>query len=89
MKFPIFADGKSQVTIEYRDGRPFRVEAVDLDADRRCSYRDDPKGRTRESDSATIDPNLLMDEKTNISNKPNRAIVVVADWWDAGVTGRR
>ena len=82
-------DGKSQVSIEYRDGRPFRVEAVvistqtaDVDID---TIRKDVMEHVI---NATI-PAELLDENTKYHINPTGRFVVGGPMGDAGVTGRK
>ena len=82
-------DGKSQVTIEYRDGRPFRVEAVVIstqtaDVDIETIRQDVLEKVIR----PVIDPNLL-DESTKYHINPTGRFVVGGPMGDAGVTGRK
>ncbi|NOT47600.1 MAG: methionine adenosyltransferase [Acidobacteria bacterium] len=82
-------DGKSQVSIEYRDGKPFRVEAVvistqtaDVDIE---TIRKDVMDKVIKP---VIDPNLL-DENTKYHINPTGRFVVGGPMGDAGVTGRK
>lgn len=82
-------DGKSQVSIEYRDGKPFRVEAVvistqtaDVDIE---TIRKDVMEKVIKP---TIDSNLL-DENTKYHINPTGRFVVGGPMGDAGVTGRK
>jgi S-adenosylmethionine synthetase len=82
-------DGKTQVSIEYRDGRPFRVEAVvvstqtaDVDIE---TIRKDVLEKVIQP---VIDPNLL-DENTKYHINPTGRFVVGGPMGDAGVTGRK
>jgi len=82
-------DGKSQVSIEYRDGKPFRVEAVvistqtaDVDIE---TIRTDVMEKVIKP---TIDANLL-DENTKYHINPTGRFVVGGPMGDAGVTGRK
>ena len=82
-------DGKSQVSIEYRDGKPFRVEAVvistqtaDVDIE---AIRKDVLEKVIKP---VIDPNLL-DENTKYHINPTGRFVVGGPMGDAGVTGRK
>lgn len=83
-------DGKSQVTIEYRDGRPFRVEAVVI------SSQHDPDV-SREKLTAeiieqvikhTISPELI-DQATKYHINPTGRFVTGGPQGDAGLTGRK
>jgi S-adenosylmethionine synthetase len=83
-------DGKSQVTIEYRDGRPFRVEAVVI------SSQHDPKV-TNEQLRAEIAEKVirhtvsseLLDKNTKFHINPTGRFVTGGPQGDAGLTGRK
>ncbi len=83
-------DGKSQVTVEYRDGRPFRVDAVVI------SSQHDP-GVTNEQLRADIEekvirhtvPADLLDDKTKFHINPTGRFVTGGPQGDAGLTGRK
>jgi S-adenosylmethionine synthetase len=83
-------DGKSQVTIEYRDGRPFRVEAVVI------SSQHDPQV-TNEQLRAEIAEKVirhtvsseLLDKDTKFHINPTGRFVTGGPQGDAGVTGRK
>ncbi|MCW5960413.1 MAG: methionine adenosyltransferase [Pyrinomonadaceae bacterium] len=83
-------DGKSQVTIEYRDGKPFRVEAVVIST----QHADDVTTEQLRSDilekviKATVSADLL-DENTKYHINPTGRFVVGGPMGDAGVTGRK
>jgi S-adenosylmethionine synthetase len=83
-------DGKSQVTVEYRDGRPFRVEAVVIST----QHADDVTNETLRSDVLekiikTTVPGELLDENTKYHINPTGRFVVGGPMGDAGVTGRK
>jgi S-adenosylmethionine synthetase len=83
-------DGKSQVTIEYRDGRPFRVEAVVI------SSQHDP-GVTNEQLRAELEEKVirhtvsseLLDSGTKFHINPTGRFVTGGPQGDAGLTGRK
>lgn len=83
-------DGKSQVTIEYRDGRPFRVEAVVISS----QHADDV---TNEQLRAEIQEQVinhtvsaeLLDENTKYHINPTGRFVTGGPQGDAGLTGRK
>jgi S-adenosylmethionine synthetase len=83
-------DGKSQVTIEYRDGRPFRIEAVVV------SSQHDPDV-TNEQLRAEIEekiirqtvPSELLDKDTKYHINPTGRFVTGGPQGDAGLTGRK
>ncbi len=83
-------DGKSQVTIEYRDGRPFRVEAVVI------SSQHDPNV-SNEQLRAEIEEKVirhtvsseLLDSGTKYHINPTGRFVTGGPQGDAGLTGRK
>jgi S-adenosylmethionine synthetase len=83
-------DGKSQVTVEYRDGKPFRIEAVVIST----QHAKEVETETLRSDilekiiKTTIPANLL-DEKTKYHINPTGRFVVGGPMGDAGLTGRK
>jgi S-adenosylmethionine synthetase len=83
-------DGKSQVTIEYRDGIPFRVEAVVVST----QHSDDVTTEQLRSDVLekvikTTVPADLLDENTKFHINPTGRFVIGGPMGDAGVTGRK
>jgi S-adenosylmethionine synthetase len=83
-------DGKSQVTIEYRDGKPFRVDAVVIST----QHSDDVTTEQLRKDvlekiiKTTVSPDLL-DENTKFHINPTGRFVIGGPMGDAGVTGRK
>ncbi len=83
-------DGKSQVTIEYRDGQPFRVEAVVIST----QHADDVTTEQLRADILekvikTTVPSNLLDENTKFHINPTGRFVVGGPMGDAGLTGRK
>ena len=83
-------DGKSQVTIEYRDGHPFRVEAVVIST----QHADDVTTEQLRADilEKVIKPTVsadLLDENTKYHINPTGRFVVGGPMGDAGLTGRK
>jgi len=83
-------DGKSQVTVEYADGKPVRVEAVVLGA------HHSPKVKTaklrEDLESLVIDPVIpapLRDRKTRVFINATGRFEVGGPMADTGVTGRK
>src|SRR5213079_523572 len=83
-------DGKSQVTIEYRDGRPFRVEAVVI------SSQHDPNVTNEKLRSEIAEHVIrhtvssdLLDENTKFHINPTGRFVTGGPQGDAGLTGRK
>jgi S-adenosylmethionine synthetase len=83
-------DGKSQVTVEYRDGRPFRVEAVVIST----QHAEEVTIETLRADimekviKGTV-PVDLLDADTKYHINPTGRFVVGGPMGDAGVTGRK
>jgi S-adenosylmethionine synthetase len=83
-------DGKSQVTIEYRDGQPFRAEAVVIST----QHADDVTTEQLRADilDKIIKPTVpaeLLDENTKYHINPTGRFVVGGPMGDAGLTGRK
>jgi S-adenosylmethionine synthetase len=83
-------DGKSQVTVEYRDGRPFRIDAVVISSQHDAQVeqerlRADVLEKVIKS---TISPELL-DDQTKYHINPTGRFVTGGPQGDAGVTGRK
>ncbi|HEY6190116.1 MAG TPA: methionine adenosyltransferase [Pyrinomonadaceae bacterium] len=83
-------DGKSQVSVEYRDGRPFRVDAVVI------SSQHDPSVTTEqlraEIRERVIDRTIsseLLDQETKYHINPTGRFVTGGPQGDAGLTGRK
>ncbi|MEO8072874.1 MAG: methionine adenosyltransferase [Acidobacteriota bacterium] len=83
-------DGKSQVTVEYRDGKPFRVDAVVISS----QHSEDITTEQLREDilekviKSTVSADLL-DENTKYHINPTGRFVVGGPMGDAGVTGRK
>ncbi len=83
-------DGKSQVTIEYRDGRPFRAAAIVI-----SSQHD--QNVTNEQLRAEIEEKVirktvsseLLDKDTKLHINPTGRFVTGGPQGDAGLTGRK
>ncbi|HYV13541.1 MAG TPA: methionine adenosyltransferase [Pyrinomonadaceae bacterium] len=83
-------DGKSQVTVEYRDGRPFRLDAVVISS----QHADDVTNEQLRSEiqkqviEHTVSSELL-DKDTKYHINPTGRFVTGGPKGDAGVTGRK
>ncbi|HVF29539.1 MAG TPA: methionine adenosyltransferase [Pyrinomonadaceae bacterium] len=82
-------DGKSQVSIEYRDGRPFRVEAVVISTQTADVEIETIRTDVMEHVIKTTIPADLLDENTKYHINPTGRFVVGGPMGDAGVTGRK
>jgi S-adenosylmethionine synthetase len=83
-------DGKSQVTVEYRDGKPFRVDTVVV------STQHAPEVSQKQIRRDVIQhviqevlPENLMDKQTKIHVNPTGRFVVGGPHGDTGLTGRK
>jgi S-adenosylmethionine synthetase len=83
-------DGKSQVTIEYIDSKPVRIEAVVIAAQHNpdVSITTIREGITEEVIKKIV-PAELMDEKTKIFINSTGRFVVGGPKGDCGMTGRK
>ncbi|MEW5994343.1 MAG: methionine adenosyltransferase [Candidatus Zixiibacteriota bacterium] len=90
-------DGKSQVTVEYRDGQPHRVEAVVVATQHSEDVLDRSRKRmTKKSVEEIIDkvvmpiiPDGMIDNKTRFLVNPTGKFVVGGPRCDTGMTGRK
>jgi S-adenosylmethionine synthetase len=82
-------DGKSQVSIEYRDGRPFRVEAVVISTQTADVPIEQIRSDVMEKVIKPTIPADLLDENTKYHINPTGRFVVGGPMGDAGVTGRK
>jgi S-adenosylmethionine synthetase len=82
-------DGKSQVSIEYRDGRPFRVEAVVISSQTGEIPIEQIRADIMEKVIKPVIPAELLDENTKYHINPTGRFVVGGPMGDAGVTGRK
>ena len=83
-------DGKTQVTVEYEDDKPKRIETIlistqHLDTD---SLEEIRKGIIKEVINKVV-PQDMMDEKTNIYVNPTGRFVIGGPLGDTGLTGRK
>jgi S-adenosylmethionine synthetase len=83
-------DGKSQVTVEYRDGRPFRVETVVVSSqhDQKVSTEQLRADILEKVIEHTVSPELL-DKNTKYHINPTGRFVTGGPQGDAGLTGRK
>ena len=83
-------DGKSQVTIEYRNGRPARVDCVVI------STQHSEKVSTKDLQNAVLEhvikpivPAAMLDHNTKYHINPTGRFVIGGPMGDAGLTGRK
>jgi S-adenosylmethionine synthetase len=83
-------DGKSQVTVEYRDGRPFRVDAVVISSQHAPEVTNEQlRAEIREHVIRHTVPGDLLDEQTKYHINPTGRFVTGGPQGDSGLTGRK
>jgi S-adenosylmethionine synthetase len=83
-------DGKSQITIEYRDGKPFRVDSVVISTQHSDTVPyEDLRHAIMEHVIKPIVPANMMDAKTKFHINPTGRFVIGGPMGDAGLTGRK
>jgi len=83
-------DGKSQVTIEYRNGRPARVDAVVISTQHSDSVsNDDLRNAVLEHVIKPVVPAAMLDKNTKYYINPTGRFVIGGPMGDAGLTGRK
>ncbi|MFZ5979300.1 MAG: methionine adenosyltransferase [Candidatus Zixiibacteriota bacterium] len=90
-------DGKSQVTVEYRDGQPYRVDTVVLSTQHteeildRSGKKITAKARQEIIDTVVLPvlPQMMIDGKTKFMVNPTGKFVIGGPASDTGMTGRK
>ena len=83
-------DGKGQVTVEYKDGVPYRVEAVVLSSQHDGKVDTDTLRKDlREKVIDKVIPKTLIDEKTKFYINPTGRFEIGGPEGDSGLTGRK
>jgi S-adenosylmethionine synthetase len=83
-------DGKSQVTIEYRDSRPVRVDTVVISSQHSEKVSNaDIRDAITEHVIRPIIPAAMLDSKTKYHINPTGRFVIGGPMGDAGLTGRK
>lgn len=90
-------DGKSQVTVEYREGRPYRVDTVVLSTQHSEDILDKTgKKISKQAREEIIDigilpiiPEEMIDRKTKFLINPTGKFVIGGPQSDTGMTGRK
>ncbi len=83
-------DGKSQVTVEYKDGRPFRIDAVVISTQHAPEVTNEQL--QEEVIKEVIRPTVsaeLLDKNTKFHINPTGRFVTGGPQGDAGLTGRK
>jgi len=84
-------DGKSQVTIEYKGGKPFRVDSVVISTQHSpdVTLKEIKEDVIEKVIKPTIDPRLLDEENVKYYVNPTGRFVVGGPMGDTGLTGRK
>jgi S-adenosylmethionine synthetase len=83
-------DGKTQVTVEYRNGRPARVDTIVVSAQHREEATlEQIREDLRETVIDVVVPPRMIDRNTTIHINPTGRFVLGGPRADAGVTGRK
>jgi S-adenosylmethionine synthetase len=83
-------DGKSQVTVEYKDGKPVRIDAVVVSTQHADEITNKKiKDVVMEEVVKAALPSKLLDKKTKYYINPTGRFVIGGPMGDSGVTGRK
>ncbi len=83
-------DGKSQVTVEYRNGKPVRVDCVVISTQHSDTVpNEDLRHAIMEYVIKPIIPAHMLDAKTKYHINPTGRFVIGGPMGDAGLTGRK
>jgi S-adenosylmethionine synthetase len=83
-------DGKSQVTVEYDDGKPVRVETIVISTQHDSAVSNSRlEEAVREEVVAPIVPDGLLDDNSKILVNPTGRFVTGGPQGDTGLTGRK
>ena len=83
-------DGKSQVTVEYQDGKPVRVDAVVISSQHSPDVSQEQlHADIRREVIEKVIPAELLDENTKYYINPTGRVVVGGPQGDSGLTGRK
>ena len=83
-------DGKSQVSVEYRNGKPFRVDTVVVSTQHSETVsNEDLRNAVMEHVIKPIIPAHMLDAKTKYHINPTGRFVIGGPMGDAGLTGRK
>jgi S-adenosylmethionine synthetase len=82
-------DSKSQVTVEYEDGRPVRIDAVVVSTQTADIPIEEIRKAIKEQVILPVLPKAMLDARTKYYINPTGRFVVGGPCGDAGVTGRK
>jgi S-adenosylmethionine synthetase len=83
-------DGKSQVTVEYHDDKPARIDTIIISAQHHNQVKNEKiHADIKKYVIGEIVPRKLIDDKTKIFINPTGRFVIGGPQGDSGVTGRK
>ena len=83
-------DGKTQVTVEYEDDKPKRIETILISTQHLANVsQDEIKKDITEHVIKSVVPSDMMDENTKIYVNPTGRFVIGGPLGDTGLTGRK
>ncbi|MCL2018134.1 MAG: methionine adenosyltransferase [Oscillospiraceae bacterium] len=86
----LLPDGKSQVTVEYENGKPIRLDAVVISSQHKDSVTlEQIRAEVVEKVIKTTVPANLLDENTKYYVNPTGRFVIGGPQGDSGLTGRK
>ena len=86
----LLPDGKSQITVEYEDGKPVRVDTVVISSQHKAyATLEQIRADVIEKIIKTTIPAELLDENTKYYVNPTGRFVVGGPQGDSGLTGRK
>ncbi len=86
----LLPDGKSQVTVEYQDGKPYRVDTIVVSTHHRPDVTQEQIAKDiKEKVIAQVVPAEYLDANTNYHINPSGKFLIGGPQADAGLTGRK
>ena len=83
-------DGKVQVTVEYEDEKPIRIDTIVISTQHNDNVNlEELKKDIKEKVIKTVVPQKLLDEKTKYFINPTGRFVIGGPLGDSGLTGRK
>ncbi len=86
----LLPDGKSQVTVEYQDGKPYRVDTIVVSSHHRPGVTQEQIAKDiKEQVIAQVVPAEYLDANTKYHINPSGQFLIGGPQADAGLTGRK
>jgi S-adenosylmethionine synthetase len=86
----LYPDGKSQVTVEYENDQPVRIDTIILSAQHHAEVKNEKlHTELKRLVINEVVPSNLIDDKTKIFINPTGRFVIGGPQGDTGVTGRK